>query len=415
MFDSRKVGFQPIDLEAKSARMEECVEFLSRRVIGQNNAIEHLADGLKQYWAGIKDPSKPIGTFMFLGPTGWGKTLIAEQLAQYLVPNSPTLKPFTKISGETHKESHQLASLIGSPPGYIGYFEPAYLSQRRIDDPAFQVVLADAVKRGLLKPVKRERVTRKQFQDVAIDPMSMAAEAVAEREKLYRRSGPYVSVVLFDEFEKFHPNIDSSLLSAFDKGQMLMADGTMTDFSNTVFILTSNIGARDIQDSLRGKSGKVGFSLDLSTNQQADLQGLITERAMSAMKDRFAPELIGRIGEHICVFNPLPIDECLPALDIMLADIQKRIPRQRYMTLRCTLQFKEFVLQQGYSREYGLRPLQQAVNKHVLGPVSTVLLTDQTEPGDELLFSMHGAKPRVQRRDGIKLLPAPRHIGEQEK
>jgi len=402
------LAFEQVDVDAVSPETERCIAFLESRCIGQGQAVQGVANGLKQYRSGIKDPTKPIGIFTFLGPTGWGKTLLVETLADFLIPKCP-VKPLIKVSGESFTQGHQLMTLIGAPPSYVGFNDIPLFAQSKIDNPAFMAKLVEAVRKQEHKVWDWDPSTG---ENVPLDPLGSSKEAKSARWEFYEKNGPYVSVILIDECEKMSNEIDPSLLSLFDKAEMYMANGDRTDFSHSVIALTSNVGAIDMQNAMKGRSGRVGFSIDEPDGELDALHRQIFDRALEALGKRFAPEFIGRIRDQVHVFRPLLIDECVAVVNVMLGTLERRVQERLRLTLCLTQEFKEFIVRQGYSREHGLRRLQQMVNKYVGDPVATLLETGQVVEGDELHFLLNGDRPLVLRRKmPLRRLPPPLIVG----
>ncbi|MFA6895436.1 MAG: AAA family ATPase, partial [Bacteroidales bacterium] len=290
--------------ETESYRLLKMGDILKTQVIGQNEAVDKIVRAIQRNRAGLKDPNKPIGTFMFLGPTGVGKTQLAKKLAEYLFDSADNL---IRIDMSEYMEKFAVSRLIGAPPGYIGYEEGGQLS---------------------------EKVRRK----------------------------PY-SVVLLDEVEKAHPDIFNILLQVLDEGRLTDSNGRYIDFKNTVLIMTSNIGSRELKDF----GGNVGFSTS-SSNTNRNSNSIISK----ALNRVFSPEFLNRLDEQI-VFNTLNKSDIEKIIDIELEDLYKRINQTGY-SLKIDKEAKKFIADVGYDPKYGARPLKRAIQKYVEDPVSEAII-----------------------------------------
>ena len=313
-------------------------EDLHKRVIGQDNAIEKVANSILRSKAGIKDPKKPIGSFLFLGPTGVGKTELAKTLAYNLFDDENMV---IRIDMSEYMEKHTVARLIGAPPGYVGYDEGGQLT---------------------------EKVRRK----------------------------PY-SVVLFDEIEKAHPDVYNILLQILDDGRITDSKGVTVDFKNTIIILTSNIGSQLL---LEGAENPVGFSTGdkvktkLSADEDIDLKvggkeknseySLVEQKVMDELKEHFRPEFLNRLDE-IIMFRPLSEENISKIADLIIADLNKRLSDKR-ITIKLTDKAKKFVIDNGYDPSFGARPLKRFIQSSVENLVAKAVLEDKAKEGDEVVI-----------------------------
>jgi ATP-dependent Clp protease ATP-binding subunit ClpC len=300
----------------ESEKLVKMGEALKGKVIGQEEAVAKVVKAIQRNRAGLKDPNKPIGSFIFLGPTGVGKTQLAKVLARYLFDNDDAL---IRIDMSEYMEKFSVTRLIGAPPGYVGYEEGGQLT---------------------------EKVRRK----------------------------PY-SVVLLDEIEKAHPDVFNMLLQVLDDGQLTDSLGRKIDFKNTIIIMTSNIGARQLKDFGTG----VGFGTQARKEQESDLTKQVIE---NALKKAFAPEFLNRIDDVI-MFNPLSKDEIRKIIDIELSGLYDRIQKMGYK-LTLTENAKNYIIEKGFDPNYGARPLKRAIQKYVEDPLAEELLKNQLNEGDEL-------------------------------
>lgn len=311
-------------------------EDLHKRVIGQDKAIEKVANCILRSKAGIKDPKKPIGSFLFLGPTGVGKTELAKTLAYNLFDDENMV---IRIDMSEYMEKHTVARLIGAPPGYVGYDEGGQLT---------------------------EKVRRK----------------------------PY-SVILFDEIEKAHPDVYNVLLQILDDGRITDSKGVTVDFKNTIIILTSNIGSQLL---LEGAENPVGFSTGdevktkLSADEDLNLKvggrsknseySLVEQRVMDELKEHFRPEFLNRLDE-IIMFRPLSEENISKIADLIISDLNKRLADKR-ISIKLTDAAKKYVIENGYDPSFGARPLKRFIQASVENLVAKAIIENKVEEGGEV-------------------------------
>ena len=310
--------------EAEGVRLLKMSDELKKRVIGQDEAIDKVVRAIRRNRAGLKDPNKPIGTFIFLGPTGVGKTQLAKELSEYLFDSNDNM---IRIDMSEYMEKHSVSRLIGAPPGYVGYAEGGQLT---------------------------ERIRRK----------------------------PY-SVVLLDEIEKSHPDIFSLLLQVLDEGRLSDSNGRHVDFRNTVLIMTSNIGSRELNEFGQG----VGFATSSKRESVADNARAIIAKALQRT---FTPEFLNRVDEQI-LFNPLSRDSIFKIIDIELDHLYRRI-RQAGYEVEITDEAKNFVAEQGYDTQYGARPLKRAIQKYLEDTLAETIIRRQLKPGEKLTVALNDDK-----------------------
>ena len=297
-------------------------EELKGRVIGQSSAIEKLVKAIQRTRVGLKDPKKPIGSFIFLGPTGVGKTELAKVLATYLFDKDDAL---VRIDMSEYMEKFSVSRLVGAPPGYVGYEEGGQLT---------------------------EKIRRK----------------------------PY-SVVLLDEIEKAHPDVFNILLQVLDDGILTDGLGRRVDFRNTIIIMTSNIGVRDLKDFGAG----IGFSMRKSTDNQDDL---MKSTIQSALRKAFSPEFLNRLDDVI-VFNSLLREDIHKIIDLMLGKLLGRVTNLGYH-VELTEKAKDFLAEKGYDPQYGARPLSRAIQRYLEDPVAEEILKGELKDGDVILADYSG-------------------------
>ena len=304
--------------EAEGARLRSMSEELKKAVIAQDAAIEKMVKAIQRNRVGLKDPNHPIGVFMFLGPTGVGKTYLAKKLAEYMFGSSDDL---IRIDMSEYTESFNVSRLVGAPPGYVGYEEGGQLTEK----------------------VRRH---------------------------------PY-SIVLLDEIEKAHSNVFNLLLQVLDEGRLTDGNGRLIDFRNTVIIMTSNAGTRQLKEFGRGvgfnAGGPLGLSIDDNDKQHARS---IIQKSLSK---QFAPEFLNRLDE-IITFDQLDLEAIKKIVDIELASLQKRVDALGYQ-MEVSDAAKEFVAVKGYDVQFGARPLKRAIQNYIEDGVCELILSGQISAG----------------------------------
>jgi len=301
---------------AETTRLIRMPEELKGKVIGQDEAIKKVVKAIQRNRAGLKDPNKPIGSFIFLGPTGVGKTELAKVLARYLFDTEDAL---IRIDMSEYMEKFAVSRLIGAPPGYVGYEEGGQLT---------------------------EKVRRK----------------------------PY-SVILLDEIEKAHPDVFNLLLQVLDDGQLTDSLGRKVDFKNSIIIMTSNIGSRQLKDFGAG----VGFSSTAKANSsEENARGVIE----NSLKKAFAPEFLNRIDD-VVIFNSLGKDEIYRIIDIELEHLYKRIQDLGYK-LKLSDSAKDFISDKGFDSNYGARPLKRAIQKYIEDALAEEIIKGELSEGDQI-------------------------------
>ncbi|WP_231491933.1 ATP-dependent Clp protease ATP-binding subunit [Pedobacter sp. Leaf170] len=302
--------------QTDSQKLLNMYDKVAEKIIGQDDAIKKLTKAIQRTRAGLKDPKKPIGSFIFLGPTGVGKTELAKELARFMFDSDDSL---IQIDMSEYMEKFAVSRLVGAPPGYVGYEEGGQLT---------------------------EKVRRK----------------------------PY-AVILLDEIEKAHPDVFNILLQVLDEGQLTDSLGRKVDFRNTIIIMTSNIGARQLKDFGQG----VGFSTSAKNNQaESHSRGVIE----SALKRAFAPEFLNRVDD-VVVFNNLGKDEIFRIIDIELKALFGRVHTLGY-EIALTENAKDYIAEKGFDSNFGARPLKRAIQKYLEDPIAEEILKGELTEGDVL-------------------------------
>jgi ATP-dependent Clp protease ATP-binding subunit ClpB len=314
-------------LEGEADRLTRMEDRLRTRVVGQDNAVTAVAAAVRRARAGLKYPNRPIGSFLFLGPTGVGKTELARTLAEFLFDDESNI---VRIDMSEYQEKHTVSRLVGAPPGYIGYDQGGQLT-----------------------------------------------EAVRRR--------PY-SVVLLDEIEKAHPDVWSVLLQVLDDGRLTDGQGRTVDFKNTVVIMTSNAGSQHL--------------LRMTKQNRSEIENL----AMRELQSIFRPELLNRIDE-IIFFEPLGEAELAHIVQIQVARFGKLLA-ERGLGLHLSEQAVARVAEAGYDPVYGARPLKRSLQKLVIDPLATQLLSGQFQPGDVVEVDVDGETLVFHKREAQKVTAA---------
>ncbi len=294
--------------EGERSKTLHLSEELHKRVVGQEEGVNKVADAILRSKAGIKDPTKPIGSFLFLGPTGVGKTELAKALAESLFDNEHNM---VRIDMSEYMEKHSVARLIGAPPGYVGYEEGGQLT---------------------------EAIRRK----------------------------PY-AVILFDEVEKAHPDVFNVLLQVLDDGRITDSQGRTVDFKNSIIILTSNIGCRYLLEGI---------------DDYGDINAHCEAQVMSEMRASFRPEFLNRLDE-IILFKPLTKNNISAIIDLMIADLNKRLA-DREIKIALTNAAKDYIVDIAYDPIYGARPLKRFLQKNVETLSARLILSDLVNSADTI-------------------------------
>ena len=308
--------------ENDSQRLNNLEKVLHERVVGQDEAVSAVARAIRRGRVGLKDPKRPIGSFLFLGPTGVGKTELSKALAYSIFGSENAL---IRVDMSEYMEKHSVSRMVGSPPGYVGYEEGGQLSEKV-------------------------------------------------------RRNPY-SVILFDEIEKAHPDVFNILLQVLDDGHITDSSGRMIDFKNTVIILTSNAGAQRIIEPKQ-----LGFASNSDDKKDySDMKNSVMEE----VKQMFKPEFLNRIDETI-VFHQLTKEDLKEILDILLKEINSRLDEQMQMNLRLTDKAKKFLIDKGYDKKYGARPLKRALQNEIEDRLAEQILFGNIKQGDKIKIDCKG-------------------------
>ena len=313
--------------QKESGRLVNMGDELKGKVIGQDEAVEKVVKAIQRNRAGLKDPNKPIGSFFFLGPTGVGKTQLAKVLAKYLFDSEESL---IRIDMSEYMEKFSISRLVGAPPGYVGYEEGGQLT---------------------------EKVRRK----------------------------PY-SIILLDEIEKAHPDVFNLLLQVLDDGHMTDGLGRKIDFKNTILIMTSNIGARQLADFGTG----VGFGTKSQSEQKDENTKVVIQ---NALRKAFSPEFLNRIDDMI-MFKSLSREDIHKIIDLELIKLYGRINSLGYQ-VELTDKAKDFICEKGYDEKYGARPLKRAIQKFIEDPLAEEIIKSNLKEGDSIKLDLEDASDKL--------------------
>jgi len=314
-------------MESEKQRLLKMEEILHKKVVGQEDSVRLVSNSIRRARAGLQDPLRPIGSFMFLGPTGVGKTQLARSLAEFLFDDEQSM---IRIDMSEYMEKHSVARLIGAPPGYIGYDEGGYLT---------------------------EHVRRK----------------------------PY-SVILFDEIEKAHSDIFNIFLQILDEGRLTDGQGKTVNFRNTLVLMTSNIGSKFIEEA--GLEAALheskGHAREVWERQYEKIQDTVRQE----LRNHFRPEFLNRVDD-IVLFRNLNLEQIQEIVDVQMQSLQKRLS-ERNMSIILNDKVKEVLAQKGYDPAFGARPLKRALQKHIQDPLSLKILQGELSEGDQVKVDVNG-------------------------
>lgn len=341
--NGQKGKLKVLDPEAKSPVALEFESGLNERIVGQDRAIRSITSLYQVFQAGMTNPTRPLGTMLFLGPTGSGKTHVVEAAAEVLSGDRNAL---VKIDCAEFQHSHEIAKLIGSPPGYLGHRETTpMLTQENLDR--------------------------------------------------YRTEQAPFTFVLFDEIEKASDSLWQLLLGILDKGNLTLGDNRRVDFSQTIIVMTSNLGAKEMSELI---TGSIGFAKARSASLvENDLDHKIYRTALDAARRKFSPEFMNRI-DKVVVFRSLKYAELRRILDLELAGVQHRIDEgagERFVFC-LTDEAKEFLLGEGIEFRYGARHLKRAIERFLVNPLASLSATRQVKLGDVLVIDLDAQSQKLQ-------------------
>ncbi|MFH1426790.1 MAG: ATP-dependent chaperone ClpB [Candidatus Kerfeldbacteria bacterium] len=326
-------------LASESDKLQNMEEELARRVVGQEEAISAVSNAIRRSRAGVADERRPIGSFIFMGPTGVGKTELAKALAEFMFNDDDAM---VRVDMSEYMEKHSISKMVGSPPGYVGYEEAGQLT-----------------------------------------------EAIRRR--------PY-SVVLFDEIEKAHPEVFNILLQIFDEGHLTDAKGRKVNFKNTIIIMTSNIGSGVMQDYAKKHAATIGFK-DASEKKETALEQEMETRVRDLLQEHFKPEFLNRVDD-IIIFHALSKKHLQAIVDLQLQEVAKRLTDQK-IELTFTDSVKAHLIEKGYDEVYGARPLKRVIQTDILNPLSKELIAKNVPENSIVSVGMKNGKVSFSKKKGV--------------
>jgi ATP-dependent Clp protease ATP-binding subunit ClpB len=369
--EQQKKGNGTLDPSRRSPQVQRFESMLRERVIGQMSAIDAILDSFSKILAGIRNSERPILTLLFLGPTGVGKTETVKALAETIFGKR---NAFTRVNCQEFSSEFTVSKLFGSPPGYVGNDVEPMLSQENLD---------------------------KHHKEAQTEGRGVFAEGEGKIAKLFPQvKSHYMSIVLFDEVEKAHPKVWNALLGLMEDGHLTLGNNKVVDFTRSVIIITTNVGAEEMSETLRHKS--IGF--DVSTNSD-EINHNIRSKAIEAAKEIFPYEFLNRFDDIIC-FRVLLTDDLKKILNLMLQDVYKRLlGAQMPIILHYSNSYLDKLLQEGTDPQFGARPMRRAVERLLVAPLSRLIASNQVKAGDIVAVRMRNAQP-VFNREGTDLKKA---------
>jgi len=369
--EQQKKGTGALDPSRRSPQVQRFESMLRERVIGQMSAIDAILDSFSKILAGIRNSERPILTLLFLGPTGVGKTETVKALAETIFGKR---NAFTRVNCQEFSSEFTVSKLFGSPPGYVGNDVEPMLSQENLD---------------------------KHHKEAQTEGRGVFAEGEGKIAKLFPQvKSHYMSIVLFDEVEKAHPKVWNALLGLMEDGHLTLGNNKVVDFTRSVIIITTNVGAEEMSETLRHKS--IGF--DVSTNSD-EINHNIRSKAIEAAKEVFPYEFLNRFDDIIC-FRVLLTDDLKKILNLMLQDVYKRLlGAQMPIILHYSNSYLDKLLQEGTDPQFGARPMRRAVERLLVAPLSRLIASNQVKAGDIVAVRMRNSQP-VFNREGTDLKKA---------
>jgi len=364
---------QRLDTGVRSPQGQRFELMLRERVMGQGDAIDAILDSFSKVLAGIRNPERPILNLLFLGPTGVGKTETVKALAETVFGKRDA---FVRINCQEFSNDATVAKLFGSPPGYVGNDIEPLLSQANLD---------------------------RHHEDAQRERRGVFADGEGRIAQLFPHADEhYLSIVCFDEIEKAHPTVWNALLGLMEDGHLTLGNNERVDFTRAIIVMTTNVGAESMSDTLRHKS--IGFHLG------ADIEAVnqdLRKQAIEAAKDVFPYEFFNRFDDVIC-FRALTRADLKSILDRMISEVYNRLLAAGMpIILHYTSGFVDLLLREGYNPEFGARPLRRAVERHLVSHLSRLIASNQIHPGQVIAVRVRRGRPEFLlegRDDGTKLV-----------
>lgn len=343
-----------LDPHRRSQQVARFESMLRERVVGQQAAIESILDSFSKILAGIRNMERPLLTLLFLGPTGVGKTETVKALAEAVFGKRSA---FVRVNCQEFSSEFTVSKLFGSPPGYVGNDVEPMLSQDNLD---------------------------RHHKEAQAEGRGVFAEGEGKIARLFPQvKSHYLSIVLFDEVEKAHPKLWNALLGLMEDGHLTLGNNKTVDFTRSIIVITSNVGAAEMSETLRRKT--IGFEVE---NDEATLNKDIKSKAVDAAKEVFPYEFLNRFDDIIC-FRVLTRDDLRKILDLMLQDVYKRLlGAQVPIIVHYTKPFLAKLLKEGTDPQFGARPMRRAIEHLLVAPLARLIASNQVKAGDVLSVSL---------------------------
>lgn len=355
-----------LDPNRRSTQVSRFEAMLRQRVVGQTLAIEAILDSFSKILAGIRNPERPILTLLFLGPTGVGKTETVKALGETIFGKR---NAFVRVNCQEFSSEFTVSKLFGSPPGYVGNDVEPMLSQDNLD---------------------------RHHKEAQAEGRGVFAEGEGKIAKLFPQvKSHYMSIVLFDEVEKAHPKVWNALLGLMEDGHLTLGNNKTVDFTRSIIVITTNVGAEEMSETLRHKS--IGFEVE---RDHEEINKNIQTKAIEAAKDVFPYEFLNRFDDLIC-FRVLTEKDVRQILDLMLADVYNRLLGANMpIILHYSPAYLSKVLKEGYDPQFGARPMRRAIERLLVAPLSRLIASNQVKAGDVLSVRLRGETPAFIREGG---------------
>ena len=369
--EAQKKPGSVLDPSRRSPQVQRFENMLRERVVGQAGAIDAILDSFSKILAGIRNSERPILTLLFLGPTGVGKTETVKALAETIFGKR---NAFTRVNCQEFSSEFTVSKLFGSPPGYVGNDVEPMLSQDNLD---------------------------KHHKEAQAESRGVFAEGEGKIAKLFPQvKSHYMSIVLFDEIEKAHPKVWNALLGLMEDGHLTLGNNKVVDFTRSLIVITTNVGAEEMSETLRHKA--IGFDVSVSAEE---INHNIRNKAVEAAKEVFPYEFLNRFDDIIC-FRVLSTDDLKKILNLMLQDVYKRLlGAQVPIILHYSNNYLDKLLQEGTDPQFGARPMRRAVERLLVAPLSRLIASNQVRAGDIVSVRMRNSQP-VFIREGTDLKKA---------
>ena len=348
-----------LDPLRRSPQVQRFDTMLRERVVGQISAVDAILDSFSKVLAGIRNPERPILTLLFLGPTGVGKTETVKALAETIFGKR---NAFTRVNCQEFSSEFTVSKLFGSPPGYVGNDVEPMLSQENLD---------------------------KHHKEAQAEGRGVFAEGEGKIAKLFPQvKSHYMSIVLFDEVEKAHPKVWNALLGLMEDGHLTLGNNKVVDFTRSIIIITTNVGAEEMSETLRHKS--IGFDVQAGADE---INHNIRNKAVEAAKEVFPYEFLNRFDDMVC-FRVLSTEDLKKILNLMLQDVYKRLlGAQMPIILHYSNSYLDKLLQEGTDPQFGARPMRRAVERLLVAPLSRLIASNQVKAGDIVSVRMRNNQP----------------------